>query len=156
MADKLNMQNNDAVLALDSQLCFALYSAQLAMGKVYRNFLDQLSLTYPQYLVMLLLWEHDGVCVNDLGARLFLDSATLTPLLKRLQSMGLLEKHRSLKDQRQVILNLSDAGKALKEKAYAIPNGVLCSTGCNPAQAKQLKTDLENLRKSLLNSIRSK
>lgn len=143
-------------LALDAQLCFALYSAQLAMGKVYRNFLNQLSLTYPQYLVMLLLWEQDGVSVNDLGARLFLDSATLTPLLKRLQNMGLLEKHRSLKDQRHVILKLTDSGRNLKEKAYAIPNGVMCSTGCNPAQAKQLKADLESLRNSLLNSTRSK
>lgn len=155
MDQRMVKQSQDTALSLDAQLCFALYSAQLAMGKVYRNFLDQLGLTYSQYLVMLLLWEQDGVTVTDIGTRLYLDSATLTPLLKRLQSIGLIEKKRSLKDQRQVILRLTQEGENLKEKAYAIPNGVMCSTGCSPAQAKKLKSELEVLRNNLLNSTRS-
>lgn len=150
------VSTNNSDLSLDTQLCFALYSAQLAMGKVYRNFLDQLGLTYPQYLVMLLLWEQDGVSVSDLGARLYLDSATLTPLLKRLENLGLLKRHRSDLDQRQLVLNLTKAGADLKTKAHEIPNGVMCATGCSPAEAKNLKLELENLRNNLLmNSTRS-
>ncbi len=144
------MANTDtdlqAQLTLDAQLCFALYSAQLAMSRVYRGFLEQLGLTYPQYLVMLLLWEQDGVTVTDLGERLYLDSATLTPLLKRMQALGLIEKHRSNLDQRQVILSLTAIGKNLKKQAQSIPNGVMCATGCTPTQAKKQKLDLENLR----------
>lgn len=140
-------------LGLDTQLCFALYSAQLAMGKVYRNYLKQLGLTYSQYLVMLLLWENDAVTVNALGERLFLDSATLTPLLKRLQAMGLITKQRDSHDQRQVVLSLTATGHELKTKALSIPNAVMCSTGCSPTQAQQLKHDLEILRTNLLKNI---
>lgn len=143
-------------LSLDAQLCFALYSAQLAMGKVYRNFLEQLGLTYPQYLVLLLLWEHDGVTVSELGTRLFLDSATLTPLLKRMQNMGLVNRQRSSNDQRQVILSLTARAKELKAKAQSIPNGVMCTTGCSPKEAQKLKAELERLRASLLNNITAK
>src|SRR6476661_7262412 len=95
----------DALLRLDSQLCFALYSANLAMTKVYRRLLADLGLTYPQYLVMLVLWEGDGITVSSLGERLFLDSATLTPLLKRLQAAGLVLRERGLEDERQVLVS---------------------------------------------------
>ncbi len=139
-------------LSLDAQLCFALYSAQLAMGKIYRQQLAVLGLTYPQYLVMLVLWETDGLTVSALGDRLYLDSATLTPLLKRLQSLGLLGRNRSRADQRQVLVSLTPAGRALQRQAQAIPHGVLCATGCSPDQAHMLKSTLENLRAHLLHA----
>lgn len=104
------------LLLLDQQMCFALYSANLALHKVYRKLLSQLDLTYPQYLVMLVLWERDEITVSDIGERLFLDSATLTPLLKRLETAGLLLRYRATTDERQVIIALTDAGRALREK----------------------------------------
>lgn len=139
----------DASLALDAQLCFALYSAHLAMGKVYRRYLGDLGLTYPQYLVMLVLWEHDGITVGALGERLYLDSATLTPLLKRLQALGLLHRDRTARDQRQVLVTLTQAGQALQSRARHVPQGVMCATGCAPAQAQVLKAELEELRAHL-------
>ncbi|TAN29099.1 MAG: MarR family transcriptional regulator [Castellaniella sp.] len=139
----------DTSLTLDAQLCFALYSAHLAMGKVYRRYLDDLGLTYPQYLVMLVLWERDGLTVTALGDRLYLDSATLTPLLKRLQALGLLHRDRTAQDQRQVLVTLTPAGHALKSRARHIPGGVMCATGCAPTQAQTLKTELEALRAHL-------
>jgi MarR family transcriptional regulator, organic hydroperoxide resistance regulator len=105
------------LLLLDQQMCFALYSANLALHKVYRKLLSQLDLTYPQYLVMLVLWERDEITVSDIGERLFLDSATLTPLLKRLETAGLLLRYRATTDERQVIIALTDAGRALREKS---------------------------------------
>ncbi|WP_298014903.1 MarR family transcriptional regulator [uncultured Castellaniella sp.] len=136
-------------LTLDAQLCFALYSAQLAMGKIYRRQLAGLGLTYPQYLVMLVLWETDGLTVSALGDRLYLDSATLTPLLKRLQALGLLRRDRAQADQRQVLVSLTPAGRALRRRAEGVPQEVLCATGCTPAQARVLKADLEELRAHL-------
>ncbi len=139
-----------ASLMLDAQLCFALYSAQLAMGKVYRKHLADLGLTYPQYLVMLVLWEADGLTVTALGERLYLDSATLTPLLKRLQAMRLLRRDRATEDQRQVRVTLTPAGRDLWRRAGDIPQGVLCATGCSPDHARVLKAELEELRAHLL------
>ena len=101
-------------LLLDSQLCFALYSTSLAMNKVYRKLLGGLDLTYPQYLVMLVLWEGDGITVTDIGERLFLDSATLTPLLKRLEAAGLVSRTRAQADERQVIVALTRQGRELR------------------------------------------
>lgn len=135
---------------LDGQLCFALYSANLAMCKLYRQLLAKLDLTYPQYLVMLVLWEGDGITVSDLGERLFLDSATLTPLLKRLQVAGLVQRTRGTRDERQVIVTLTDEGRALREKAGGVPEDVFCATGCEFDQLQGLKTQLETLRSGLL------
>ena len=104
-------------LLLDNQLCFALYSTSLAMNKVYRKLLRDLDLTYPQYLVMLVLWEGDGITVTDIGERLFLDSATLTPLLKRLEAAG--RRGSAQEDERQVIVALTRQGRDLREKAQA-------------------------------------
>ena len=137
-------------LTLDAQLCFALYSAQLAMGKIYRHQLSGLGLTYPQYLVMLVLWESDGITVTALGDRLYLDSATLTPLLKRLQALGLLRRDRALGDQRQLCVTLTAAGRDLKQRAVDVPQGVFCATGCSPDHARVLKAELEELRTHLL------
>jgi len=139
-------------LLLDHQLCFALYSTALAMNKVYRKLLKDLDLTYPQYLVMMVLWERDGVTVSEIGECLFLDSATLTPLLKRLEAAALLSRQRAASDERQVIITLTPAGRALKERATAVPAGVLCATDCEPDQLLGLKNELESLRRKLMRS----
>jgi DNA-binding MarR family transcriptional regulator len=104
-------------LKLDHQLCFALYASSLAMTKLYKPLLEPLGLTYPQYLVLLVLWEQDGVTVSQVGERLALDSGTLTPLLKRIEAAGLLQRLRDSADERRVLLQLTAAGRALKSRA---------------------------------------
>jgi len=141
------------MLQLDQQLCFALYSANLALHKVYRKLLSQLDLTYPQYLVMLVLWERDELRVSDIGERLFLDSATLTPLLKRLEAAGLLTRYRGTADERQVIIALTAAGRTLREKAQAVPEAVICATDCSLDEIVTLKQQLEKLRGSLNDQV---
>ena len=138
-----------SLLQLDQQLCFALYSASLAMNKVYRKLLAKLELTYPQYLVMLVLWERDQLTVSEIGERLYLDSATLTPLLKRLEAAGLLDRQRSARDERQVVISLTDQGRALKKQAASVPAGVLCATGCEVDEVIALRNQLSQLRKQL-------
>lgn len=135
---------------LDEQLCFALYSTGLALNKVYRRLLSDLGLTYPQYLVMLVLWERDGVTVSEIGERLFLDSATLTPLLKRLEAAGLITRTRAKSDERQVVIEVSAAGKALKTKARTVPTDVFCAAECSPGELAALKRQLESLRRNLM------
>ncbi|CAI0929376.1 MarR family winged helix-turn-helix transcriptional regulator [Serratia entomophila] len=142
-----------SMLQLDQQLCFALYSANLALHKVYRKLLSQLDLTYPQYLVMLVLWERDELRVSDIGERLFLDSATLTPLLKRLEAAGLLTRYRGTADERQVIIALTAAGRTLREKAQAVPEAVMCATDCSLDEIVTLKQQLEKLRGSLNDQV---
>lgn len=137
-------------LLLDDQLCFALYSTGLAMNKVYRKLLRELDLTYPQYLVMLVLWERDELTVSDIGGRLFLDSATLTPLLKRLEAAGLLRRIRATSDERQVIVSLTDAGQALRARAESVPESVVCAVQCSANEMATTKQALENLRGHLL------
>src|ERR1700732_3312744 len=112
-------------LLLGNQLCFAIYSTAHAFNRVYKPLLDRLGLTYPQYLVMLVLWERDDVPVKDIGERLFLDSGTLTPLLKRLEAAGLLRRTRSVDDERQVLIALTAQGQALREKARTVPQSIL-------------------------------
>lgn len=142
----------DAMLKLDNQLCFTLYSASLAMNKVYRKLLAPLGLTYPQYLVMLVLWEGDELTVSEIGERLFLDSATLTPLLKRLEASGLLSRTRSAADERQVVIALSRSGKTLKTRASQVPEGVFCAAALGVNQLGQIKAQLELLRGNLVAS----
>jgi DNA-binding MarR family transcriptional regulator len=141
--------NTNPTPLLDDQLCFALYSAGLAMNKVYRKVLRKLDLTYPQYLVMLVLWERDGVTLSDIGARLFLDSATLTPLLKRLDSAGLVTRERSNPDERQVVVSLTEAGRALAREAAAIQRQIQCAAASAPGDLAALKRQLEGLRATL-------
>ena len=142
--------STDALLKLDNQLCFTLYSASLAMNKVYRKLLAPLGLTYPQYLVMLVLWERDELTVSEIGERLFLDSATLTPLLKRLETSELLTRTRSANDERQVVIALTRSGKALKAKAAQVPEGVFCAEALGISQLGQIKSQLETLRSNLI------
>ncbi|WP_449554756.1 MarR family winged helix-turn-helix transcriptional regulator [Lelliottia amnigena] len=147
----MNTKKTDttAALLLDNQLCFALYSANLALNKLYRQLLAPLNLTYPQYLVMLILWEQDDITVSEIGERLFLDSATLTPLLKRLESAGLIVRQRSRQDERQVAVTLSDDGRALQKQAQDIPQAVGCAAQCDTETLVALKQQLEQLRQQL-------
>ena len=141
--------NAASALLLDQQLCFALYSANLAMHKVYRPLLNELGLTYPQYLVLLVLWEQDAQTVSAIGERLFLDSATLTPLLKRLEAAGLLTRTRAAEDERQVIIALTSAGRQLRQRAQSIPQAVFCAAECTASEARTIKAALEKLRDNL-------
>jgi len=139
----------DKMLALDKQFCFALYSASLAMTKAYKPLLDNLGLTYPQYLAMLVLWEDDDLLVKDIGERLFLDSGTLTPLLKRLEAAGLVARTRDEKDERQVRITLTPEGRALKRRARTIPEQVMCASGQSAQALSALRNQLALLRDSL-------
>ncbi|MNZ45345.1 Organic hydroperoxide resistance transcriptional regulator [compost metagenome] len=146
---KTKTTDTNAALLLDNQLCFALYSANLALNKLYRQLLAPLNLTYPQYLVMLILWERDDITVSEIGERLFLDSATLTPLLKRLESAGVIVRQRSRQDERQVAVTLSDEGRALQQQAQDIPQAVGCAAQCDTETLLALKQQLEQLRQQL-------
>jgi len=139
----------DQLLRLDNQVCFAVYSAAHAFNRVYKPLLDRLGLTYPQYLVMLVLWERDGVPLKDIGERLFLDSGTLTPLLKRLEAAGLLKRNRSSEDERQVKITLTAQGQALKEKARSVPLSILDASSCSVAELSDVKNEIVALRDRL-------
>lgn len=131
---------------LDHQLCFALYSSSLVMTKLYKTVLSALGLTYPQYLVLLVLWELDAISVSELGTRLFLDSGTLTPLLKRLEAAAWLTRLRAVDDERRVIVSLTSAGRALRRKAQHVPNEVVCASGCELDELADLTRRLQALR----------
>ncbi|MGZ5181280.1 MAG: MarR family winged helix-turn-helix transcriptional regulator [Ramlibacter sp.] len=139
----------DQALLLDNQLCFALYSASLAMTKLYKPWLDELGLTYPQYLAMLALWEQDGPSVSQLGERLRLDSGTLTPLLKRLEAAGLLTRMRATDDERRVHVTLTAAGRRLRTRAEKIPGCVLQAARCPVPELVQLTRQIQSLRDRL-------
>jgi len=141
-----------AQLLLDNQLCFALYSASLAMTKVYKPLLDGMGLTYPQYLVMLALWEQDGATVSALGERLSLDSGTLTPLLKRMEAAGLLQRERSAEDERRVVITLTPEGRRLRTRAARLPQCVLERTGCSLDDVVALTRQVQSLRDRILAS----
>ena len=137
-------------LLLGNQLCFAVYSTAHAFNRVYKPLLDRLGLTYPQYLVMLVLWERDDVPVKEIGDRLLLDSGTLTPLLKRLEKAGLIKRTRSRQDERQVLISLTPRGHELRDKAKALPQAILAASACSIGELSALKTELVELRDRLL------
>ncbi|MBY0555977.1 MAG: MarR family transcriptional regulator [Burkholderiaceae bacterium] len=139
-----------AVPQLDQQLCFALYSTSLAMSKLYRKLLRGMGLTYSQYLVMMVLWERNELTVSEVGERLYLDSATLTPLLKRMEQAGLLTRTRAASDERQVIISLTPQGDALRHEAAKLPPAILQATQCSVDQVVGMKTQLDALRASLM------
>ena len=139
----------DAMLLLDNQLCFALYSTSLAMTRVYKPLLDEIGLTYPQYLAMLVLWEKDGLMVSELGERLYLDSGTLTPLLKRLESSSLIARIRAVEDERRVHITLTAAGRKLKARAAKIPGCILSATHCSIPELMTLTQQVQALRDQL-------
>ncbi len=136
-------------LRLDRQLCFALYAASRAMTQAYAPILAPLGLTYPQYLVMLVLWENDGPTVSELGARLDLDSGTLTPLLKRMEAAGLLTRARDEEDERVVRARLTSKGRALSAKAAGVPGEIACRVGGNLRELARLRDELTALTRAL-------
>lgn len=136
-------------LLLDQQLCFALYAASRSVTGLYRPLLDPLGLTYPQYLVMLVLWEQDGLTVRELGQRLQLDSGTLTPLLKRLQAAGLVDRQRRTEDEREVDIRLTAAGLALREQASDVPKCMAQRLQLSPDQMQTLRDELKRLTRQL-------
>ncbi|WP_416199837.1 MAG: Putative MarR family regulatory protein [Pseudomonas shahriarae] len=141
-------------LALDDQLCFKLYAASRAVTRAYKPMLDELGLTYPQYLAMLVLWEWNAVAppqptVKALGERLLLDSGTLTPLLKRLEQLALITRRRSTRDEREVHLCLADAGQALRERVQPLKARLLCDSGVDLSQADALRHGLDQLLRQI-------
>jgi MarR family transcriptional regulator, organic hydroperoxide resistance regulator len=146
MAQKIDPEQ---ALLLDNQLCFALYSASLAMTKLYKPLLDELGLTYPQYLTLLVLWERDGLAVSELGERLSLDSGTLTPLLKRLEAAGLIARIRATEDERRVHITLTAAGRKLRGRAQKIPGCILAASQCSISELVQLTRQIQDLRQRL-------
>jgi MarR family transcriptional regulator, organic hydroperoxide resistance regulator len=136
-------------LKLTNQLCFDLYAAQRAVTKAYRPLLDPLGLTYPQYLVLLVLWEHGSQSVTTLGQALQLDSGTLSPLLKRLESAGLIRRQRRPDDERAVEVGLTAAGAELKERAASVPTAIACKVGLRGAERRALQAELRRLLAAL-------
>jgi DNA-binding MarR family transcriptional regulator len=137
------------LLQLDNQICFAVYSAGHAFNRAYKPLLDKLGLTYPQYLAMLVLWERDKVSVKEIGDKLFLDSGTLTPLLKRLEASGLVKRTRSVDDERQVIVSLTAQGQALRDKAKSVPQRILAASDCTTEELVAMKDEIVALRDRL-------
>lgn len=135
---------------LDDQLCFSLYAASLALNRVYRAPLAALGLTYPQYLVLMVLWETDGMTVSAIGERLLLDSATLTPLLKRLEHAGHVSRSRDARDERRVLVSLTDVGRELATRAAAIPDHIRCALQCSEDELLALRSGLDAIRARLL------
>ena len=141
---------------LDDFLCFAIYSTNLAVNRVYKPLLDELGLTYPQYIVLIALYDEDNQTVGGLGDKLFLDSSTLTPLLKRMEAMGHLTRQRDPEDERQVRMRLTPQGRSVREKGIMSRSSLLNSTNFSPAEYEQLREQMVNLRAYLSDAVRAK
>lgn len=136
-------------IKLDNQVCFSLYAASREIIKLYKPFLDKYNLTYTQYIAMLVLWEDEKSTVKDIGKRLHLDSGTLTPLLKKIESMGLITRYRDVNDDRVVIVELTEKGRLLKDEVTEVPRGIACKVNMPMENLIQLKKHLDELLKSL-------
>ncbi|MEU9209420.1 MarR family transcriptional regulator [Streptomyces sp. NPDC048415] len=141
--------SDEDYLRLDQQICFSLNAASRAFGGVYRVILKDLALTYPQYLVMLVLWEHGELPVKKLGEHLRLDSGTLSPLLKRLEAAGLVRRERSTRDERSVRVHLTDEGAALRQRARSVPRRIAAATGADLEEIRDLRARLDRLTTAL-------
>jgi DNA-binding MarR family transcriptional regulator len=153
MTTERDTPDNCDDLLLDNQACFALHSTSLLMTKVYKPLLQALGLTYPQYLAMMVLWEQDGLTVGEISTRLLTDPGSLTPLLKRLEAEGLLSRTRSREDERVVIVELTEQGRALREQARSIPRCILGASGMTLERLQKLQAELQALRSNLQNSL---
>jgi len=143
------MSQTSPELLLENQICFAVYSAAHAFAQAYKPHLDPMGLTYPQYLVMLLLWEEDGRSVNELGQPLHLDSGTLTPLLKRMEKAGFITRQRDTKDERVMRIHLTEQGRSLQARARAIPPAMLCASGLELDGLMALREEVKALGRNL-------
>ena len=137
--------SNDELIKLENQICFPMYVASRMITRAYQPLLDEMGITYPQYLVLMALWEKDGQTVNEIAITLYLNTNTITPLLKRMEKNEIIARTRSKQDERKVIITLTDAGKALKEKAYCMPEEILGSTGFSTEGLGSLKKQLNAL-----------
>jgi DNA-binding MarR family transcriptional regulator len=146
----------DEAIKLDDFLCFAIYSANLAMNRINKPVLDELGLTYPQYIVLVALYEQDDQTVSGLGDKLFLDSSTLTPLLKRLEAMGHLTRQRNPEDEREVRVRLTPQGRSVRERALEFRSGLVKAIGLSAADFRQLREELVKLRANLSDAVRAK
>ncbi|MEO3427906.1 MarR family transcriptional regulator [Pelagibius sp. CAU 1746] len=144
---------NSNPLELERQFCFAVYSTAHALNRAYKPLLDRLGVTYPQYLVLLALWEEDGRSVGSLGTQLMLDSSTLTPLLKRMEAAGLLRRERSREDERQVTIRLAPKGRRLREKAKTVPKAVQAATQCSARELDRLRERVAAVRDAILETV---
>lgn len=142
-------------LRLDQQLCFPLYATSRAVTSLYRPFLDPLGITYPQYLVLLVLWEKDSLALKEIGEKLFLDSGTLTPLLKKMEEKGLVIRNRSENDERNLVITLTTRGRQMKNQAVCIPQKIFEESGLSAEKAMKLKSDLADLL-AKLHSVQSR
>jgi len=138
------------LLKLDNQLCFSIYAASRAITRAYRPILEPYGLTYPQYLVLLILWEQDGQTVNVIGSRLYLDSGTLTPLLKRMESAGFIVRARSLNDERKVEIRLGPRGIELRSHALAIPETLIETSHLDGSEARRTKVMVDQILVKML------
>jgi Transcriptional regulators len=136
-------------IKLDNQVCFSLYAASREIIKLYKPFLDKYNLTYTQYVAMLVLWEDEKSTVKEIGKRLHLDSGTLTPLLKKIECMGLVKRYRDVNDDRVVIVELTDDGRALKEKVLEVPKEIACKVDMTKEELIELKIKLDSLLKAI-------
>lgn len=134
---------------VDDLLCFSVYSAGLALNQLYRPLLEEIGLTYPQFLVMMALWQREGGTVKDLGDALYLDSSTLTPLLKRLEAAGLLSRTRNPRDERQVLLRVTEAGNGLRQQAARVSSAIVDAIGLSPETYETLRTGLDAIRNKI-------
>ncbi|MBA8877900.1 MarR family winged helix-turn-helix transcriptional regulator [Phyllobacterium myrsinacearum] len=151
--EKTAANNQESLLNLENFLCFAIYSTANAVTRAYQPRLAALGLTYPQYLVMVVLWERENQTVKAIGEKLSLDSGTLTPLLKRLETAGLITRRRDTVDERQVLIALTAEGQAMRAKAEAVPVAMGKAFGCTMDEATGLRAELMTMRDNLLESI---
>ena len=149
---KTTNQAPAAAVPLSDYLCFAVYSANLAFGKAYKPILEELGLTYPQYIAIIALWEEDNQTVSGLGSKMFLESNTLTPMLKKLEAMGYLERQRDPGDERQVRISLTKSGRRLREKALKMDP---VQTGLTPDEFAKIQTAVVTLRNNLIESVQN-
>jgi len=149
------MPIKDDTLKLDNFLCFAVYSANHAFNRVYKPMLDRLGLTYPQYVAMVTLWGEEGLTVGQIGDRVLLETNTLTPLLKRMETAGLVRRVRDMADERQVRIHLTDKGRKLREDAERIPKEMGICLECDSKELGKITDDLINLRDKLLARVKS-
>ncbi|UZF94503.1 MarR family winged helix-turn-helix transcriptional regulator [Bosea sp. NBC_00550] len=140
----------DGMSRLEQQLCFAIYQAGHAFNRAYRPILAELGLTYPQYLVMLVLWEQDGLTVKELGEKLMLDSGTLTPLLKRLEGAGIIRRERDARDERQVRIRLAEKGEGMRVQGRCVQDAIGKALGGTAQDAARLRDQLDLVRDALL------
>ncbi|WBO85349.1 MarR family winged helix-turn-helix transcriptional regulator [Hymenobacter yonginensis] len=145
MSDNPSLPSDETLLKLESQLCFPIYAVSRMLTKAYQPYLQELDLTYPQYLVLLLLWEHGELTVKALGDNLLLDSGTLTPLLKRLEQKQWVSRRRDPRDERSVIIGLLPAGRELQQRACHVPEALFARLGMSPAEFEALRTQLQQL-----------